>query len=346
MSLEEGYRAVADEAAGDDGDDATLVEETKWESAAIILGVGLFGGIIPAALHTKYGAYDGAMSVVNCFSGGVFVGTCLLHLLPEAVETFAALNYTRYEPLPYLLFAAGYYLVLLIERVIFSHAHSHGERSATADVELLDSQLEPLDSQRREKADEDAARRASLDVQVSRAPALMPVRAPSFHDGVPLAQMRSSLVLVLAISVHSLFGGLALGLASSLESVRQLLVAISAHKWAAALAIGTRILRAGASVKQELLVVAVFSLVTPIGIIIGTAAQSDDPWANLVLNCLAAGTFLYVGTTEVVGDELDSPHKDDTHSRGGDTRGRRMLKFLAMLVGVAVVALAALINHE
>ena len=174
----------------------------------------------------------------------------------------------------------------------------------------------------------------------------MPVRAPSFHDGVPLAQMRSSLVLVLAISVHSLFGGLALGLASSLESVRQLLVAISAHKWAAALAIGTRILRAGASVKQELLVVAVFSLVTPIGIIIGTAAQSDDPWANLVLNCLAAGTFLYVGTTEVVGDELDSPHKDDTHSRGGDTRGRRMLKFLAMLVGVAVVALAALINHE
>ena len=56
--------------------------------------------------------------------------------------------------------AAGYYLVLLIERVIFFHAHSHGERSATADVELLDSQLEPLKKQRREKADEDAARRA------------------------------------------------------------------------------------------------------------------------------------------------------------------------------------------
>ena len=35
------------------------------------------------------------------------------------------------------------------------------------------------------------------------------------------------------------------------------------------------------------------------------AIKDTSPWLELTLNALATGTFIYVGATEVVSDELD-----------------------------------------
>jgi zinc transporter 1/2/3 len=133
-----------------------------------ILFVVIYTGLIPA--YSKYCRKSAfTLSLMNCFSGGVFLAMALMHILPEAVEIYyetmkadekesqrllrrfleqAATNTTTSEgivdsnlsddkeekpifPLPYLLFFIGYCLVLLIDRVVAGHySHNHERLSA------------------------------------------------------------------------------------------------------------------------------------------------------------------------------------------------------------------------
>jgi zinc transporter 1/2/3 len=60
-------------------------------------------------------------SLVSCFGAGVFLATCLLHLLPEATESIEkakdALKLDIDFPISELCFSFGFLLVLLIEQV-------------------------------------------------------------------------------------------------------------------------------------------------------------------------------------------------------------------------------------
>ena len=52
----------------------------------------------------------------------------------------------------------------------------------------------------------------------------------------------------------------------------------------------------------------IFSLVTPVGVLIGTAVQeADESVATAVITAAAAGTFIYVALAEVAIPELEKP---------------------------------------
>ena len=56
--------------------------------------------------------------MLHSFSGGVFLGTFLLHLLPECVShTEALLSEHKTYPLAESIIAAGMFLMLTIEQV-------------------------------------------------------------------------------------------------------------------------------------------------------------------------------------------------------------------------------------
>ncbi|XP_016160994.1 PREDICTED: zinc transporter ZIP1-like, partial [Ficedula albicollis] len=59
------------------------------------------------------------LSLVSCFSGGVFMGTFLLDLLPDYLSSIAAalegLRITLQFPLPEFILAMGFFLVLVLE---------------------------------------------------------------------------------------------------------------------------------------------------------------------------------------------------------------------------------------
>ncbi|NXV62229.1 S39A1 protein, partial [Molothrus ater] len=61
------------------------------------------------------------LSLVSCFSGGVFMGTFLLDLLPDYLGSIAAalegLRITLQFPLPEFILAMGFFLVLVLEQV-------------------------------------------------------------------------------------------------------------------------------------------------------------------------------------------------------------------------------------
>ncbi|KAJ9522217.1 hypothetical protein QJQ45_008045 [Haematococcus lacustris] len=118
--------------------------------------------------------------------------------------------------------------------------------------------------------------------------------APTFR---PLA----GLTLLTGMTVHTALECLALGIITNHASFMALLVAIASHKAISALALSARFVREGASTHQVLAYVGPFCLVPPLSIAFGMWAGQLAPGVHLVLSCFAAGTFLYVGCSEVSG---------------------------------------------
>lgn len=61
------------------------------------------------------------MSLLNCFAGGVFLGTCLLDLLPEVQDNIndvmTQLNIGSSFPVAEFLVVLGLFIVLIVEQI-------------------------------------------------------------------------------------------------------------------------------------------------------------------------------------------------------------------------------------
>ena len=136
----------------------------------------------------------------------------------------------------------------------------------------------------------------------------------------------SSYVLMIALGVHSLFEGIALGLGSDLEQVTLLALAILMHKGAAGMALGTSLCKAFPDNDNHVVkLIFMFAIFTPIGILIGWAAGSSGSGVlEMVFNALAAGTFIYIGCSEVIVEEFA-------------TKENKWWKFLAYVCGILFI---------
>jgi len=76
------------------------------------------------------------LSLLNCFSGGVFLAAGLVHLLPHCQESQERLgDLVGDYPLYLVLITLGYMLVLFVERVLFDvhgSAHGHGPHTGAS----------------------------------------------------------------------------------------------------------------------------------------------------------------------------------------------------------------------
>ena len=115
-------------------------------------------------------------------------------------------------------------------------------------------------------------------------------------------------VLMIGLGAHSLFEGIALGLGNKMRDVILFIIAIAMHKGAAGMSLGISMVKAFPE-KENLSagLLAVFSLMTPIGITIGWSVSDDSPTTELIFNCFAAGTFLYIACSEVIIEEFSMP---------------------------------------
>lgn len=246
---------------------------------AVILVVGLVAGLLPV-LAGAQARYERLFSLGNALGGGVFLGAGLIHLLPDAIDNYADLLGPGLDyPLASLICAAGFLMVLLIEKVIV-------------------------------RGDED--RFAEAAGQNAMAP----------------------YVLALVLSVHSIIAGIALGTERHLATSVALFLAVVAHKGVASFALGARLRRGGIERGKSVGLIALFSSMTPLGIAAGSivgALLTDRgaQWFEGIFDALAAGTFLYIAVVDIVEDEF---------SRGKDIE----LKFLMVLLGLAIMALVAI----
>ncbi len=132
-------------------------------------------------------------------------------------------------------------------------------------------------------------------------------------------------VLMIALSVHAIFEGIALGLQKDMSSVVNIVIAICLHKGAAAMSLGISLSKVFADEPKRITdLILIFAFATPIGVTIGIALGAAPEIVDIVFSSLAGGTFVYIACSEVVVEEFSVP-------------GNRWLKLLAFLMGAAVI---------
>merc|ERR1712062_669049 len=218
-------------------------------------------------------------SCLTMFGGGVILTSCLAHMLPDVNEVFlTSLESGNFPdsglPVAEILVLAGFLMIYLLEEVLH----------------LLLVKCGPL------KEDEKSGGHGHSHGEV-----VLPA-----EDGI-VATARGFLV-VLALSIHDLFEGVALGVARRESSVWFLLLAFASHKWVISACLGLKWARSALRPLIAILFMTVFCAVSPIGVGVGMALTSPDQeqvdnTALIVLQGIATGSLLYVVFFEILEKE-------------------------------------------
>lgn len=251
------------------------------------------------------------ISLLSCFSGGVFMGACFLDLIPDVDEIFQqVLEDVKTEygitidlPLVPFIVVVGFMLILIIEQTV---------------LHFQDEKHEPEDEQPIVDASGEGGHHHLHQFE-------------SEHSNL------RSLLLLLALSFHSVFEGLAIGLQNSKENMLTIFVAVMLHKAIMAFSLGLNIAQSSFSVKAFIASSLVFSLASPLGVGVGIGlsglpASIPQRICNGVLQGIAGGTFLYITFFEVLPSELNVPKN-------------RLLKVLFVILGFAVFSALLLALH-
>ncbi|XP_069160956.1 zinc transporter ZIP1-like [Procambarus clarkii] len=342
-------------------------------TALVVLAAGtLLMSLLPLYMRralTRWVHQDRRQSVMSgclCFGAGVLIATVFLHLMPETKDTYAyAMDVGYMNPISYplaeLILCFGFFLVFLIEEIIHSCIGLHQERESGAQTTVNESNLENGQETEPRKTSEDTMpnnrkegkvnvvgemgliNEATEGTYITRAPesdasAQSAQTTPHANHHVSSFSQSTSIleavVVVVALSFHSIMEGLAIGLARDATSVWILFSAVGAHKFVIAFSISMELLEVGLSLKPFLASMIIFSLASPIGGFIGYSAQSPslssgETGANVlipnVLQSLAAGTILYVAFCEVL-------ERERAKCKGG------WVRFSTLFLGFCVMA--------
>ncbi|KAF6145071.1 hypothetical protein GIB67_013422 [Kingdonia uniflora] len=285
----------------------------------ILVFIGTFiGGVSPYFL--KWG--EGFLILGTQFAGGVFLGTSLMHFLSDSNETFEDLTSKGY-PFAYMLACAGYLFTMLADCVIRYVYRKRSSIGADGDVELQgsDQQVRPRSrtSQSQLEVDE------STDAHIKPPPLSV---ASSFGD---------SILLIVALCFHSVFEGIAIGVAETKADAWKALWTVSLHKIFAAIAMGIALLK---MIPDRPLLSCVaysfaFAISSPIGVAIGIIIDSTTQghvadWIYAISMGIACGVFIFVSINHLLSkgyipqkpSSVNTPHH----------------KFLAALLGIGVIA--------
>ena len=143
------------------------------------------------------------------------------------------------------------------------------------------------------------------DLIVSTHPIDLPLKEEEEGKTSNTVSKAAAIILVLALGAHAFFEGIAFGLQTTVESAGQLAAGILIHKTAAAVSLGGAFSRTGYSTKEIILFLGIFSVIAPIGIVIGMSIAESNKLIDVVFLGLSGGTFIYVACSEIIVAEFD-----------------------------------------
>ncbi|KAM4743767.1 zinc transporter ZIP1 [Anableps anableps] len=283
-----------------------------------LLLLTLLFGFIPARVKwfrdtNGTEAHRIVLSLISCFAGGVFLAACLLDIIPDYLSDISAeMDAQKLEtsfPLPEFIMAAGFFTVLILEKMVLSfrqmrgahgerapllsengHGHSHGRAITPPDLES-------------------SGHHVHVDFQ-----AHSPFR---------------SFMLFLSLSLHSVFEGLAIGLQSTDSKVLEICIAILVHKSIIVFSLSVKLVQSAVQPLWIAAYIGMFALMSPLGIAIGISVMEAElasgALIQAILEGLAAGTFVYITFMEILPHELNSA-------------GNQVLKVFFILLGFTIMA--------
>jgi len=285
---------------------STLSIKFVW--MAIIFSATTILGLLPILLKNSLGrtlkkcitasTRDRIMSCAGCFTAGIFLYVCFMGLLPSADSKFhkilAGID-THHEhgwemfaefPWGFFLVTIGFLVIFSIDQLV--HAAEADKKMKEGKkirfiVEKL--KLSPSDSNLLSGSQED--------------------HSDHKGHGVP-----SSLVFLIALGIHSLFEGAAIGLQTEKEKLLEFGVAVMIHEALMALSFGMEVSKSTRlSTGWKVVYVLLFTASIPVGIGIGAALmENSDSGARMgiaaVMEAFATGIFIHVIFVEILAKEF------------------------------------------
>ena len=300
------------------------VTVAKIASTVVVFAItAVFGGIpvvIERFLRKSREKTASVISYLNCFAGGVFLGTAMLHLLAESEEQVKEVletsNSTAAEyPITEVTISGGFFLILVVEVIVTRiMQQGHVESNAT-DTNVIQFKNKSEHAQQ--------------------------LHAPGVHDhGISeiIKENSSTLravILVLALSLHMIFEALAIGIQETEDQVWTLLLAVSLHKCIVAFGVGQETKQVIKSARKFIAFIVMFAIVASFGIPIGlvvTNNYDDDSLVVGILQSLATGTFFYVTFFEILQREF--------------SHCANIFKLFLCIIGYAAVALLKILDRD
>ncbi|TKV95575.1 hypothetical protein SEVIR_9G372300v4 [Setaria viridis] len=295
-----------------------LVAAKLWCLAAVFAGT-LLGGVSPYFMRWN----EAFLALGTQFAGGVFLGTALMHFLSDANETFGDLLPDSAYPWAFMLACAGYVVTTLAD-VVVSHVVSRGRTapgSSAGGAELEEGKVS-------------ATNGTSSEPQPAEAHGSDHSVASMLHNANTLGD---SILLIAALCFHSVFEGIAIGVAETKADAWKALWTISLHKIFAAIAMGIALLRMlpNRPFLSCFAYAFAFAISSPIGVAIGIVIDATTQgrvadWIFAISMGLATGIFVYVSINHLLskGYKPRRPVAVDTP----------VGRWLAVVLGVAVIA--------
>ncbi|RMX62802.1 hypothetical protein DD238_007673 [Peronospora effusa] len=264
----------------------------KLVSIVCIWLVGLLGGLIPILLAVKH-TNSPLLSILNAFSGGVFLAGGFFHLLHSAIKNPALCKWStendgRYDfPYAEMFSTLGFLSLLLLEQAAQTQINPSKDSTINKYIPAKSEDHEEELYGVMESDDtylEDVENEGLSNVRYS-------------HSG----SLAVAMVLFLALSFHSVLEGLGIG--AQTETAWGVFMAIIMHKGLAAFALSSGLVQSAMSMTHVMLYMVVFSFMSIIGIVVGwiiAADESEDSAAAGICVALASGTFIYVAVMESI----------------------------------------------
>ncbi|CAB3245932.1 unnamed protein product [Arctia plantaginis] len=303
-------------------DDTEGVLIAKGVSMVVLFFACMICGIIPLLLAKKFNwlsagearnlrTSNRAVMVLLSFGGGVLLSTTFMHLIPEIEENVihlqkdGVLNEFSFSLTP-LLTCSGFFIMYLVEEMVHMYIH-HRERRNGKTSPLVRN-LSVRESRN------GITINAEKSVNNSTADLVEPKKDAENHNhhihhshhshlpenvGDGVSSALRGLLIVLALSIHELFEGLAVGLESSTSSVWYMLGAVAGHKLVIAFCISVELIATNTKFWLTMVYIVTYAIVSPIGIgigmlLVGGAGATAAGLPSVLLQGLASGTLLYV----------------------------------------------------
>jgi len=267
--------------------------------------------------HEKFTENKLALSLANSFSGGVFLCLAFGHLIPECLAGFRGYG----EATPFMAVLGGYLLIFFVEKVAFdthiyadmhetSH-HGHGPLRSEVDSEQKavvnggQSVGHNVGQSVGHNVGQSVGHNAGQSVGHNAGHSIGHNAGQSVGQPKPVSG-RSAILLLAALGVHSVLEMMALGLANNFTDAALLFLSISLHQPAESIALLVSFLKSGLPKPQIIKFLSVFSALGPLGVLLGVLVEKyASEFIDALMLAVVAGTFLYVGATEVIPEEWE-----------------------------------------
>jgi solute carrier family 39 (zinc transporter), member 1/2/3 len=294
----------------DHGHNDEGIVAAKTTAMIVLFAASAIFGLLPFKLAQRFkwteqsvdARKSRTVSVLLSFGGGVLLSTTFLHLLPEVTESIASLQSRGHIAdvdfhLAPLLMCVGFFFIYFVEEVVHVYLHKKEKKVNSANSN-------GNAGHHHTHVDLEVAKGGEASEEIDHTNTHCHVVLPLTKDESLLISLRG-LLIVLALSVHELFEGLAVGLESDTSGVWYLFGAVASHKLVIAFCVGVELVVNKTKFWLAFAYIFTYAVVSPVGIGIGILISNSESETNsavisVFLQGLASGTLLYVVFFEIL----------------------------------------------